>query len=84
MRSLDIDLHRLGEERSAAVESIAPKELELYEKLRMEKRGVAVAMIEDKCCSACGSTLSSGQIQAARAPNSITPCPSCGRILYGG
>jgi predicted nucleic acid-binding Zn-ribbon protein len=56
----------------------------MYEQLRKLKRGVAVATVADNSCAACGSTLSSAQLHAAKSPNQLTRCESCGRILYGG
>ena len=83
MELLSNDLGRLHAERNAVIEGISSSEMDLYEKLRSEKRGIAVTIIDEKSCSACGSTLSAGQIQSARSPSSLFLCPSCGRILYG-
>ena len=77
------DAERLTIERIAIAESISQIEIDLYEQLRRQRRGIAVAMISDKSCSACGSSLSAGQIQSAHSSSSILLCPSCGRILYG-
>ena len=78
------DLGRLENEREAASRSILPGDLNTYEQLRKLKRGVAVATVTDNTCGACGSTLSSAQLHAAKSPNQLTRCESCGRILYGG
>jgi predicted nucleic acid-binding Zn-ribbon protein len=74
----------LESERGAAVKSISENELLIYEQLRKQKRGVAVANVKDKTCSACGTTLSAAQFHNARSPNTLTRCETCGRILYGG
>ena len=74
----------LDSEREAAIKSITENELVIYESLRKQKRGVAVATVKDKTCSACGTTLSAAQLHAALSPNSFTRCETCGRILYGG
>lgn len=76
--------HRLESEREAVARSISNSDLTVYEKLRVQKRGVAVAVLLDTNCSACGSTLSSAQLHAARSPNTLIQCASCGRFLYGG
>ncbi len=73
---------RLKAERHAKVGSILPEYLEIYESLRGQKRGLAVALIEDHACLACGASVRPAQTQAARAPNQIAYCTSCGRILY--
>ena len=81
---LSNDLTRLESEREAASRSILPVDLSMYEQLRRLKRGVAVATVADNSCAACGSTLSSAQLHAAKSPNQLTRCETCGRILYGG
>lgn len=75
---------RLEDERRVVTRSITDTELASYQNLRKKKRGIAVAKVNDKFCSACGSTLSTSLLYDARSPNKITYCDSCGRILYGG
>jgi uncharacterized protein len=81
---LQNDLERLSKERDATSSSIPQNDLNSYDKLRQEKRGVAVAVVNENSCSACGSSLSAAQIQTAHSPNQMFLCPSCGRILYYG
>jgi hypothetical protein len=81
--TLKSDLERFFVERNATAGAIPPTELALYDQLRQQRRGIAVAVIGDKSCGACGSTLSLAQIQSARSSGQMTLCPSCGRILYG-
>jgi uncharacterized protein len=80
---LKIDLERLLVERNAVTGAIPATEFALYDQLRQQRRGVAVAIISDNSCGACGSNLSLAQIQSARSAGQMTLCPSCGRILYG-
>ena len=80
---LNNDLERFSTERNAVAGAIPSTELNLYDQLRQQRRGVAVAIIEDNSCQACGSTLSLAQIQTARSSGQMMLCPSCGRILYG-
>jgi len=77
------DLDRSFVERNAIATAIPKNELELYEQLRQQRRGVAVAAISDNSCGACGSNLSLAQVQSARSSGQMMLCPSCGRILYG-
>jgi uncharacterized protein len=77
------DLERFSTERNAVAGAIPTVELSLYDQLRQQRRGVAVAVIADNSCQACGSTLSLAQIQSARSSGQMMLCPSCGRILYG-
>jgi predicted nucleic acid-binding Zn-ribbon protein len=78
------EIGRLQVERQAATTSIPEADLQLYAQLRQQRRGVAVARVIDTYCSACGSTLSAALLHAARSPNQLTRCDSCGRILYTG
>jgi predicted nucleic acid-binding Zn-ribbon protein len=73
---------RFSTERTAVAEVIPAAEFSLYDQLRQQRRGVAVASISDNSCGACGSTLSLAQMQSARSSSQMALCPSCGRILY--
>ena len=78
------NLQRLMGEREAALKPIDPASLSIYQRLREQKHGIAVATVEDGACSACGTELRPAEMQAARSPHSIIYCASCGRILYSG
>lgn len=75
---------RLQGEREAAITAIPSDDMKIYEKLRESRAGVAVARVSDKSCSACGSELPQALAQAARAPDKLSRCENCGRILYSG
>lgn len=77
------EIEKLTAERAAANDPIPAGALALYDQLRQQRRGVAVATISDGSCNACGSSLTPSEIQAARSQNQMGRCPSCGRILYG-
>jgi predicted nucleic acid-binding Zn-ribbon protein len=82
--NLSEEVRHLQDERLAASSGIPAEDLALYNQLRQQRRGVAVAKVVDKNCSACGSTLSSVLLHATRSPNQISRCDTCGRILYLG
>jgi predicted nucleic acid-binding Zn-ribbon protein len=82
--NLEVELARLETEREAAARSIEAADLALYNQLRQQRRGIAVAKVSDNACSACGSTLNASLLHAARSPSQIVRCDACGRILYGG
>ena len=82
--SLLRDLSRLENERLATVSTIPEAEMKLYMLLRQQRRGVAVAKVSGKACSACGSTLNSALLASASTPSQLTRCDTCGRILYAG
>jgi len=76
-------LEKLFAERAAVAGPIPPDALGLYDQLRQQRSGIAVAVISENSCSACGSGLSAAQMQSSRASGQMALCPSCGRILYG-
>jgi predicted nucleic acid-binding Zn-ribbon protein len=77
------ELEKLFAERAAVAGPIPPDLIGLYDQLRQQRRGLAVAVISENSCSACGSGLSAALMQSSRASGKIALCPSCGRILYG-
>ena len=82
--ALSKDLERLSSERQATVSAVEGQILEMYDSLRQQKRGIAVAEVSDNSCTACGTTLTASLQQNARSISNLAHCPSCGRILYAG
>jgi predicted nucleic acid-binding Zn-ribbon protein len=82
--TLQNDVARLGKERAATATDLPADDLEVYEKLRQKRGGVAVAQVKDDTCAACGASLASSLAQASRSATTLAYCTSCGRILYGG
>ncbi len=78
------DLERLSSERKATVSAVTSHMLEVYDGLRKQKRGLAVAEISDNSCMACGTTMTAALQQNARSSIDLSYCPTCGRILYPG
>jgi len=76
------EVNKLESEREQSVTMIEFDNLSNYSALRETRLGVAVAEVTDKTCTACGAALSASLAQAARSPNKISHCESCGRILY--
>lgn len=79
---LNKELERLDSERQAALAPLDPSLLTVYDELRQQKRGLAIAAVSDGACAACGTTLSPAQLQSSRSTGQINNCPTCGRILY--
>ena len=77
-------LSKLTTERQAILDQLSGEVIDQYEKLRIAKQGVAVALLEDNCCSVCGSTFSPSESQSTRSSNDLFFCPTCQRIIYGG
>jgi predicted nucleic acid-binding Zn-ribbon protein len=82
--SIEKTVERLVIERHAAISAITPVDLSLYEQLRQNRRGIAVAKVTAKACGACGALLTPVLLQSAAVPSQIVRCSSCGRILYIG
>jgi predicted nucleic acid-binding Zn-ribbon protein len=75
-------MQRLQAERQAVVGALAKQALEIYENLRQQRRGLAVAEVHENTCSACGTTLTAALRQNARSTSVMSYCPTCSRILY--
>jgi predicted nucleic acid-binding Zn-ribbon protein len=82
--SLEKKKENLITEKMAAVQNLAPDAIQTYERLRKSKRGLAVSLVIEQACVACGSTLTPADWQAARSPQHLVFCSMCGRILYAG
>jgi predicted nucleic acid-binding Zn-ribbon protein len=80
--SLNKNLENLSSERNAVMKDLAGQTVNLYDQLRKQRRGLAVASISDGSCAACGTTLTPSQQQSARSTTQLFYCPSCGRVLY--
>ena len=81
---LERQRERLNAERTVISGQISAENLEVYQRLRQQKKGQAVVPIEDESCGVCGATLTPAEYQAAKSPLKIIFCSSCGRILYAG
>jgi predicted nucleic acid-binding Zn-ribbon protein len=68
-------------EREAAIISVSAEDRITYATLRKQKR-IAVGLVVDGTCTACGVAPSSSRVMAARAGGELVRCGSCGRIIY--
>jgi predicted nucleic acid-binding Zn-ribbon protein len=80
--TLNKELERFSSERGAVIQDLAAQAIQEYEQLRKQRRGIAVTIVSDSACAACGTTLTASQQQNARSTSQLFHCPSCGRILY--
>ena len=79
---LNKELEKLSSERNAVMQDLAIQTVTIYDQLRKQRRGMAVATISEGSCAACGTTLTASQQQTARSTTQLFYCPSCGRVLY--
>ena len=59
-------------------------DISIYENLRKSSGGIAVTLMQNSSCSACGSNIPSAIEQEARSPKKLSFCPACKRILHPG
>jgi len=78
------EVDRLVSEKKATIPTLLVSDLGMYEQLRKSRNGVAVAKINSRACTACGTTLTAAVVQAAQSTGQIIRCPNCGRFLYPG
>jgi len=79
-RAIDGELARKEERKAEAVAPIGPDMLDLYEKLRGIKEGVAVAPFDHGVCGGCHMALSPAEQEEALAGD-VPRCVHCRRIL---
>ncbi|HUG07667.1 MAG TPA: C4-type zinc ribbon domain-containing protein [Acidimicrobiia bacterium] len=79
-KSIDAELARREDAKARALEPIDEDLLELYEKLRGIKEGVAVAAYDHGVCGGCHMSLSPAEQEEAFAAD-LPRCVHCRRIL---
>ena len=79
-KTIDAELGRKEERKKSALEPIDAELLELYEKMRGIKEGVAVASFDHGVCGGCHMTLSPAEQEEAFA-DELPRCVHCRRIL---
>jgi predicted nucleic acid-binding Zn-ribbon protein len=77
---IDADLARKEEAKSKAMAPIEPGLLEIYEKLRRSKEGVAIAVFDHGVCGGCHMALSPSE-QEEVLREEMPRCVHCRRIL---
>lgn len=79
-RQIDSELARKEDRKREAIEPVPADLVELYEKLRQTKEGVAVGRLEEGTCGGCHMLLSPAEV--IEATKSDPPrCVHCRRIL---
>jgi predicted nucleic acid-binding Zn-ribbon protein len=68
--------------RQRIVAELSPKIHAAYERIRRNRKGIAVAEAVDGRCTACNMTLRLQFFQDLRRGEQVMYCESCGRILY--
>jgi len=81
---VDTQLKALRAHREKLAQDVPPVDLQLYERLRKAKHGVAVAVMEHDICQACRVKVPGGAAHSAKQGQTLVNCPSCGRLLHPG
>jgi len=75
-------LATLEAEREETARGISEGNLAVYESLRRQKGGQAVALLEDGVCQGCRVALPTSLAQRVRRGSELVHCGSCQRVLY--
>ena len=84
VNQLNLEIERFLVEEKGIRDQVSAGFLNIYDRLLISKKGVAVAQIEENYCSCCGTTLTPADCQNAKIHSTLTLCKNCGRILYAG
>ena len=76
------ELNQMRQDRDNTAPEVPSSALPLYESLRKDRNGYAVAKVERGLCQGCRVALPTMDLQRARSSQSIVQCSSCRRILY--
>lgn len=79
-RTIDAEIARKEERKREAVSPVPPDLVELYEKLRSTKEGVAIGRLEDDTCGGCHMRLSPAELVEVKEADPPR-CVHCRRIL---
>lgn len=80
-RTVAADLEERAATRATVAGGIDGEVLELYEDLRRQKKGVAVAELVDGVCLGCHEQLSAMELDRVRRTDVLKRCEHCRRIL---
>ncbi|RMD91434.1 MAG: hypothetical protein D6814_18240 [Calditrichaeota bacterium] len=73
---------KLQQERAVLLQHIKKQHLQLYEKIRSKKDGLAVVPILRNSCGGCYTYIPPQRSMEIRDGDKLIVCESCGRILY--
>jgi len=75
------EIERLRTARESESVGLDRGALSLYQTLREQRAGIAVATLERSMCGGCRITLPTSLVKKARAGNELVQCVSCERML---
>ena len=80
--ALNAEKQLLQKKRDVVLQSIDAGLLKHYDALIAKKNGLAIVLLENDACAACGTQLTPSERQEVRLTNVLFHCPTCGRILH--
>jgi predicted nucleic acid-binding Zn-ribbon protein len=83
-QQLEQELAELEEQRGAMRTRLGAADLTLYDDLRRQSGGVAVVLLKQGICQACGVDVPISAARAVERGEGMHYCPVCNRLLYGG
>ncbi len=78
---LESEIAKLDTQRKTMRPLVDPEILSLYDRLRPDKAGRAIARVEQGMCTGCRISLPMSVVQKVRLGHHLVQCPSCSRIL---
>ncbi len=83
LRQTDLEERdRMAAQRAQDVTALSPAIVELYERVRKARRGMALAEVRDGSCTGCNVRLRPQVYNEVRTNQAVTSCETCGRILF--
>lgn len=79
---IDQEVAAIAVERDTVARELSPELLRQYEQVRRSKRGLGLAAVRQQRCAGCNMRLPIHVVQKVHKAQSVTRCPSCGRILW--
>lgn len=74
-------LEALRSTRQKLADTIAPRDLRLYERIA-KKHTHGIVPVVDRICLGCHMTLPTSAVSLSTDPEQLLSCENCGRILY--
>lgn len=75
-------IQSLTEKRQELIKGIHPEVASLYERIVLNRRGLALTRVDGEVCTACHMQLRPQQINELQKAEKVILCEQCSRILY--
>ncbi len=79
---LQADKKKIESSREAKTKKVKAKHLKLYEKLRANRNGLAVAGVTKGVCRGCNMNIPPQLFNELLREDDILSCPTCNRMMY--